>query len=81
MAENVNPMLINTISTNKAKLYEPKQDDMKYYNDKDGYLQLLIKEVISNGFEKELYLQNDDGKKQYSILKIYRLYIITSTIC
>ena len=63
-------MIIDITSTNNARLYKPKQDDMKYYNDKVGYLQLLIEEVISNGFEKELYLQNYDEKKQYSILKI-----------
>ena len=63
-------MIINTVSTNNVKLYEPTQDDMKYYDDKDGYLKLLIKDVISNGFEKDLYLRDDDEKKDFSILKV-----------
>ena len=38
LSENINPMIINTISTNNAKLYKPTQDDMKEYNKKDGFL-------------------------------------------
>ena len=63
-------MISNTVSTNNAKLHEPTQEHMQEYNDKDGYLKLLIKEVISKGFDKNLYLPHDDEKNDYSILKV-----------
>ena len=43
--------------------------DLIEYNDKDGYLQLFDSGVISNGFERDLYLNGDNEKEDDIILK------------
>ena len=65
-------MIINTISSNNAKVYEPWHDLISY-KDKDGDLNLLIQDVVSNGFAIDLYLDGDGEEKEDIILQICRL--------
>eukprot|EP01084_Bolivina_argentea_P289701 497515_1 len=66
LSHNINSLIFNKNNAENAKIYEPTVDDKKiYYNDKDGFLNALIEEIILNGYIKHL------GKTQngYNILE------------
>eukprot|EP01084_Bolivina_argentea_P273426 465756_1 len=59
-------------SENKA-LYDPTEQDRKESecNDKDGFLKLLIREVVDNGFKSDLCLTEEHEKTNtYSLMSI-----------
>merc|ERR1711933_597271 len=60
------------ISQQREYSYVPTDEEEKSFDEKDGYLQYLLKEVINNGFENDLYIPEDEKRKKNnpSILKI-----------
>ena len=78
LAENVHSLVINKDNEENHPLYQPTDKESQQYNDEDGYLKALIKEVISNGFASDLCLKCSPAAKckhnvfnsQWSILQI-----------
>eukprot|EP01084_Bolivina_argentea_P271297 461584_1 len=72
----INSFCLNNGWSENESLYKPTQDDKKEfeYNEKDGYLKALIKEVIDNGFRSDLFVAGDDPNDEkdddYSLLQV-----------
>ncbi len=62
-SEEINSFHLNDIWIDNTPLYRPNEDEQKDYNNIDGYLSLLINEVINNGHKNDLCLSDEDGKK------------------
>eukprot|EP01084_Bolivina_argentea_P044961 82753_1 len=72
LLENQEMFNINHSYIDNAGIYTPTDDDYKVYDftTENGFLRALLQECASNGFEKDLYLPDDDTKTDYSIMKI-----------
>ena len=65
LSKNINSFIINTNYKQNHPVYEPTQIDkiIYKYNDNDGYINALIKEVIKNGYKYDLCLECNIGDK------------------
>ena len=76
LAQNVHSMIINKTQQDNHAIYEPTDVEKKKYGytEDDGWLKVLIEEVIKNGYKSDLCLEctkDDDCKHDdYSILQI-----------
>eukprot|EP01084_Bolivina_argentea_P075899 137543_1 len=73
LAENMHSFVLHKKIEQNRSVYEPTDDDDTVYesNNKNGYLNALISEVILNDFERDLCLNMTDFKEhEYSILNI-----------
>eukprot|EP01084_Bolivina_argentea_P271282 461547_1 len=71
LASDVHPFSLNEEWCDNVPLYDPDDYDQNEYgyNEKDGYLNALIKEIIDNGYETDLSV-TDDADTLHSILNI-----------
>eukprot|EP01084_Bolivina_argentea_P104569 187230_1 len=72
-SQDIKSFCLNDEWIDNKPIYSPTEQDQKQYeyNEKCGYLKALITEVVDNGFENDLFLQDDDAKlNNYSILDI-----------
>eukprot|EP01084_Bolivina_argentea_P139945 246133_1 len=76
LQQNINSLIIHQKWTENHPLYEPSNNDKKTYlwNEKDGFLEMLIQEMIVNNYKNDLCLEcnnNEECKhKEYGIVKI-----------
>eukprot|EP01084_Bolivina_argentea_P315961 547575_1 len=72
LEENMKMFMINKKYTDNHYVYVPTpQDGVWYYNNKDGYLNALIFEVIYNKYKADLCLTAEDLEQEHlSILQI-----------
>eukprot|EP01084_Bolivina_argentea_P296274 510231_1 len=73
MNEEINSFCLNEEFVENVPLYYPTDEDKKEcnYNKENGFLQLLIKEVIDNGFKSDLCINDEDEKNDnYTIMNI-----------
>eukprot|EP01084_Bolivina_argentea_P179121 309539_1 len=71
--DGINSFCLNDEWAENVPIYHPTVEDKKEndYNDKDVFLNLLLKEVIENGFKSDLCLNDEDEKKDnYSLLMV-----------
>eukprot|EP01084_Bolivina_argentea_P260331 439600_1 len=76
---NMNYLSLNDEWAENVALYSPTVDDMIecVYTEQNGYLNTLIKEVIKNGYKKDLYIdgiiiesKDDNDNNEYNIMNI-----------
>eukprot|EP01084_Bolivina_argentea_P303374 523753_1 len=73
--DEINSFCLNDEWCDNKPLYRPTDEDEKEAscNGKDGYLKLLIAEIVNNGFKSDLCLNEQDlQNNKYSIMTIVR---------
>eukprot|EP01084_Bolivina_argentea_P009661 18028_1 len=73
LPDGINSFCLNDEWAENKPLYHPTNEDEKgsNYNDINGYLKPLIKEIVDNGYKSDLCLNDDDEKNNlYSIMSV-----------